>query len=141
MAQHNLADPTLPVPTQLVCDTSFLLALRPGDDNPHMASAQAFARRLRPSIAALQLVAWIVLPVLQECYHIILTGNLRRTWQALDPATRPANWLALYKSAPDTLKRGLPDLHRFEALLATLVRWISASAISLPITSFCPRMP
>jgi len=120
MALRDLADPTITLPPQLVFDTSFLLALRPGDDNPYTETAQAFARRLRPSIAALQSVAWIVLPVLQECYHIILTGSLRRAWQALDPTTRPANWLALYKHAPDVLGQGLPELRRFDALLATI---------------------
>jgi predicted nucleic acid-binding protein len=120
MALHDLADPTTPLPAQLVFDTSFLLALRPGDDNPHAEAAQGFARRLRPAIAALELVAWLVLPVLQECYHIILTGSLRRAWQTLDPAMRPANWLALYKQEPDTLAQGLPELNRFDALLATI---------------------
>lgn len=120
MTLRNLADPTIALPSQLVFDTSFLLALRPGDDNPHSETAQAFARRLRPSISALELVAWIVLPVLQECYHIILTGSLRRIWQTLNPTTRPANWLALYKREPDVLKQGLLELTRFDALLATL---------------------
>ncbi len=120
MALHDLADLTTPLPAQLAFDTSFLLALRPGDDNPYAEAAQRFARCLRPAIAALESVAWLVLPVLQGCYHIILTGNLRRTWQTLDPATRPANWLALYKRDPDTLGRGLPELSRFDALLATI---------------------
>jgi len=52
MALRDLADPTITLPSQLVFDTSFLLALRPGDDNPCAEMAQAFARRLRPSIAA-----------------------------------------------------------------------------------------
>ena len=120
MALHDLADLTAPLPAQLAFDTSFLLALRPGDDNPHAEAAQGFARRLRPTIAALELVAWLVLPVLQECYHIILTGSLRRAWQTLAPATRPANWLALYKQDPATLDQGLPELSRFDALLATI---------------------
>jgi len=120
MALCDLADPTIALPSQIVLDTSFLLVLRPGDDNPDAAAAQAFARRLRSAIAALESVAWIALPVLQECYHVILTGSLRRTWEALPPTTRPANWLALYKRQPDLLKQGLPDLGRFDALLATI---------------------
>ena len=75
---------------QLVFDTSFLLALRPDDDKPHAVATQAFARRLRPCIAALESVAWLVMPVIQECYHIILTGVMRRAWQNQDPTTRPA---------------------------------------------------
>jgi predicted nucleic acid-binding protein len=120
MTLYNLADPTIALPSQLVLDTSFLLALRPGDDNPQAGAALAFARRLRPAIAALKVAAWIVLPVLQECYHIILTGSLRRTWETLDPTTRPANWLALYKRQPTFLKQGLPELSHFDALLATI---------------------
>ncbi len=120
MALYDLADPTLALPSQLVLDASFLLALRPGDGNPYAAAVQAFARRLRPAIAALELAAWIVLPVLQECYHIILTGRLRRTWETLNPTTRPANWLALYKRQPEILKQGLADLRRFDTLLATI---------------------
>ena len=91
MALYDLADPAVLLPTQLVLDSSLLLALRPGDDNPRAASAQAFVRCLRPRIAGLELVTWLLLPVLQECYHIILTSSLRRAWQALDPVTRPAN--------------------------------------------------
>lgn len=117
-ALYDLADPDVPLPLQLVFDSSFLLALRPGDDNPHAAAAQAFARRLRSRIAALELIGWLVIPVLQECYHIMLAGSLRRAWQALDPDTRPANWLALYKQDPDTLLLGLPELHRLDGLLA-----------------------
>lgn len=120
MALHDLANPTTSLPAQLVFDTSFLLALRPGDDNPYAEAAQGFARRLRTAIASLELVAWLVLPVLQECYHIILASSLRRVWQTLDPATRPANWLALYKQEPVVLDRGLPALHRFDALLAAI---------------------
>ena len=115
---YDLADPDVPLPSQLVFDSSFLLALRPGDDNPNTAAVQAFARRLRPRIAAIELVGWLVMPVLQECYHIILAGSLRRAWQTQDPGTRPANWLALYKRDPDTLGLGLPDLRRFDDLLA-----------------------
>jgi len=132
MPLRDLADPTITLPPQLVFDTSFLLALRPGDGNPYTETAQAFARRLRPSIAALQSVAWIVLPVLQECYHIILTGSLRRAWQALDPTTRPANWLALYKHAPDVLGQGLPELSRFDALLATIPTTLAAQQNQAP---------
>lgn len=139
MALHDLANLTTPLPAQLAFDTSFLLALCPGDDNPHAEAAQEFARRLRPAIATLELVAWLVLPVLQECYHIILAGSLRRAWQTLDPATRPANWLALYKHDPDTLDQGLPELRRFDALLATIPATLArpqdqvlASAAGLP---------
>jgi hypothetical protein len=38
MALRDLADPTITLPPQLVFDTSFLLALRPGDDNPYTES-------------------------------------------------------------------------------------------------------
>jgi predicted nucleic acid-binding protein len=120
MALYNLADSTLPLPPQLAFDTSFLLALRPDDDNPHSAIAQAFVRQIRPRIAAIEQVAWVVMPVLQECYHIILSSNLRRVWQTLPPSTRPANWLTLYKKDPATLKQGLPDLRRFDELLAAI---------------------
>lgn len=119
MALYDLADPAVSLPSQLVFDSSYLLALRPGDDNPRAEVAQAFARRLRSRIAAIESVAWLVMPVLQECYHIILTGSLRRVWQEMDPTTRPANWLALYKREPGALKAGLPDLERFDALLKT----------------------
>jgi predicted nucleic acid-binding protein len=120
MALYDLADPDVLLPSQLVLDSSLLLALRPDDDNPHVAVAQAFVRRLRPRIAELELVVWLPLPVLQECYHIILTSSLRRVWQALDPVTRPANWLAAYKHDPTLLRFGLPELARFDTLLATI---------------------
>ena len=133
---HDFSDLSTPLPAQLVFDTSFLLALRPDDDNPHAAVTQAFARRLRPRIAALESVAWLVLPVIQECYHIILTGVMRRAWQNQDPATRPANWLALYKRDPAIIKLGLPALDRFDTLLATIpMTWARlADQISPAIT-------
>jgi hypothetical protein len=119
VALFDLAQPDAPLPAQIVFDSSFLLALRPTDDNPQAAVVQAFARRLRPYIAAIELAAWLVIPALQECYHVILTGSLRHAWQGLDPATRPANWLALYKREPARLKTGLAEIERFDRLLAT----------------------
>jgi len=120
MALYNLADPAIPLPQQLVIDSSLLLALRPGDDNPYAAAAQAFVRRLRPCIAAFETAAWVPLPVLQECYHIILTRHLRRVWELLDSADRLPNWLALYKRQPDLLHGGYVDITRFDDLLATI---------------------
>lgn len=120
MALYNLADPAAPLPQQLVIDSSLLLALRPGDDNPHAMAAQAFVRRLRPYIAALEMVAWVPLPVLQECYHIILTRHLRHVWESLDSASRLPNWLALYKRQPELLCDGFSDIARFDDLLATI---------------------
>jgi predicted nucleic acid-binding protein len=118
MALYNLADPDAPLPSQLAFDTSFLLALRPLDDNPRTDAAQSFARRVRRGIKAIELVAWLMMPVLQECYHIILTSNLRRLWQSMDSATRPANWLTLYKQTPDSLEKGFAEIEQFDTLLA-----------------------
>ena len=120
MALYDLADPATPLPQQLIIDSSLLLALRPDDDNPHAMAAQAFARRLRPCIAALEMVAWVPLPVLQECYHVILTRHLRRVWESLDPADRLPNWLALYKRQPERLIGGCADITRFDDLLAAI---------------------
>lgn len=128
MALYNLADPAIPMPQQLVVDSSLLLALRPGDDNPYTTIAQAFVRRLRPCIAALEMVAWVPLPVLQECYHIILTRHLRRVWESQDTAARLPNWLAMYKRQPDLLHGGYADMARFDDLLA-----------AIPLTSVQPE--
>jgi len=38
MALHDLTDPTAPLPSQLVLDSSLLLALRTGDDNSTLAA-------------------------------------------------------------------------------------------------------
>jgi predicted nucleic acid-binding protein len=116
----DLTDPNLKLPFQIAIDSSLLLALRPSDDNPHAAAAQAFIRRLRPHIHALELVAWVPLPVIQECYHIILTHHLRRAWELLDPATRFPNWLTAYKHQPDLLVGGLRHLRRFDELLSAI---------------------
>ena len=127
MALYNFANPDLVLPSQLAIDSSLLLALRPADDNPHRAEAQAFIGRLRPKIMALELVVWLVMPVLQECCRILLTNHLRRAWQAMPPASRPPNWLAAYKQAPTLIQSGLADLAHFDALLAaipvTVARW------------------
>lgn len=120
MALYDLADPAVTLPQQLVIDSSLLLALRPGDDNSSAAVARAFVRRLRAHIAAFEVVAWVPLPVLQECYHIILTHHLRRAWESVDPAVRLPNWLALYKRQPELLRGGLADIVRFDDLLAAI---------------------
>ncbi|MBN1874735.1 MAG: hypothetical protein JXA33_10935 [Anaerolineae bacterium] len=120
MALYDLADSATPLPQQLVIDSSLLLALRPGDDNPHAIAAQAFVRRLRPCIAAFELVAWAPLPVLQECYHILLTHHLQHAWKSLDPAARLPNGLAMYKHQPELLRGGFADIARFDDLLAAI---------------------
>ena len=128
MALYDLADPAVPLPPQLVVDSSLLLALRPGDDNPHALAAQRFIRRLRQQIAAYQMVAWLLMPVLQECYHVILANSLRRTlrpgsgqaWAAMDPVARPPNWLVMYKRQPELLRVGFPELAEFGRILATI---------------------
>jgi predicted nucleic acid-binding protein len=120
MALYDLGDPTTSLPQQLVVDTSLLLALRPADDNPHAASARAFVQRVGERIANYEMVAWLPLPVLQECYHIILANGLRRAWEAMDPTTRPPNWLKAYKDQPTLLQIHIPELTRFRELLAAI---------------------
>ena len=120
MTLYNLADPAMPLPPQLVVDSSLLLALRLGDDNPNALAAQGFVRRLRQQIATYQMVAWLLMPVLQECYHVILANSLRRTWVAMDPVARPPNWLVMYKRQPELLKVGFPELAEFGKILATI---------------------
>lgn len=90
MALYDLADSTIPLPSQLVIDTSLLLALCPADDNPNAASARAFVHRIEERIAAYEMIAWLTLPVLQECYHIILANGLRRAWEA-DGSGQPSS--------------------------------------------------
>jgi predicted nucleic acid-binding protein len=120
MPLYDLADPTVPLPGQLVADTSLLLALRTGDDNPHAAAAYRFIARLGQAIANRSLILWLPTAVRQECYHIILSHALRRTWAGLDPATRPANWLAAYKQQPALLASGFADLATFDEILASI---------------------
>lgn len=120
MPAYDLSDPSVPLPPQMVLDTSLLLALRPADDNPWASAARTFVRRMEERIADLALVAWLPLSVLQECYHVILANGLRKAWEAMDPLGRPANWLSAYKKRPELLKRCLPELARFRELLAAI---------------------
>lgn len=120
MALFDLADPRLPLPTQLVLDSSILLALRPGDDNPQARSVRRFMRRVMQSIADYQLVGWLLTPVLQECYHIILSRSLRRAWEAMPPQDRPRNWLAAYKQHPSLLALGLAEIAQLDAILSDI---------------------
>jgi predicted nucleic acid-binding protein len=120
MALYDLTDPHLVLPSQLVVDTSLLLALRPADDNPHTVAARAFIRRISQQIAACTMVAWLPLPVLQECYHVILTNGLRRIWKTMERAIRPPTWLKAYKDQPDLLQVCFPELTRFRELLAAI---------------------
>ena len=68
MALFDLADATIPLPAQLVLDTSVLLACRTGDDNPYATAAQHFISRLGQKIVDYQMLVWLLIPVLQECY-------------------------------------------------------------------------
>ena len=120
MALYDLADPTTPVPGQLVLDSSLLLALRKGDDNPKAEAAHGFIQRLGQQIADRKTVAWLLIPVLQECYHVILSRSLRRSWAGIAPAVRPANWLAAYKHRPELLAAGFADLTSFDEILASI---------------------
>lgn len=106
----DLAKEAVPLPMQLVLDTSLLLACREGDDNPFSQAAQKFIRRLGERIAEYQMVVWLLCPVLQECYQIILSQSLRRSWAALPSDKRPPNWLAAYKHQPDLLAAGFADM-------------------------------
>lgn len=128
MALYNLADPATPLPGQLVLDSSLLLALRTGDDNPKASVAHRFVRSLGAQIAAHQTVAWLVMPVLQECYHVILSRSLRRSWEAMPPESRFPNWLAAYKHRPELLAAGFADLRSFDEILA-----------AIPLTPVRPR--
>ncbi len=120
MAVYDIADPHIPLPAQLVVDTSLLLALRSGDDNPQAPLAREFIRRLRQQILAYRTVAWLPISVRQECYHVILANRLRYMWEKMDPATRPPNWLVMYKRQPELLTAGFPDLLEFDRILATI---------------------
>ena len=120
MTRRDLMDEQAPVSGQIVVDTSILLALRDADDNPEAKAARDFMRRLRQQIEGLQVVAWLPLPVLQECYHIILSRSLRRVWETLPEQGRPANWLAAYKRNPELLARGFADLAVFDQIIASI---------------------
>lgn len=127
MALVDLANPG-PAPTQLVIDSSLLLALRPGDDNPRAMIAHRFIGWLGQQVIDQQTAAWLLPSVLQECYHIILSRAIRRAWEGMPPTTRPANWLAAYKHQPDLLATGFADLTNFDAILA-----------AIPVTPAQPR--
>jgi len=71
MAVYDLADPDAPLPPQMVFDSSFLLALRPADDNPQAAAIQAFVRPLRPYIRRL-LWSWIMGQVASDLIRCII---------------------------------------------------------------------
>lgn len=120
MALYNLADPTTALPSQLVLDSSLLLALRKGDDNPQAITAYRFIKALGAQVAAQRTVAWLLMPVLQECYHVILSRSLRRSWEAMVPESRPPNWLAAYKRRPELLAAGFADLQSFDQILAAI---------------------
>ncbi|MCD4670610.1 MAG: PIN domain-containing protein [Actinomycetia bacterium] len=120
MALHDLADPATPLPGQVVLDSSLLLALRKGDDNPNARAAHQFIRRLGQQIAQYQTVAWLLIPVLQECYHVILSRSLRRSWESMAPENRRPNWLAAYKRQPELIAAGFDNLTRFDDILAAI---------------------
>jgi len=120
MTIRDLTNPRVVLPRQLVLDSSVLLALRKGDDNPHAAAAYRFVERLGREVADRRTIAWLLMPVLQECYHVILSWSLRRTWAVMPTAARPLNWLALYKQQPEVLSEGFADLATFDEILASI---------------------
>ena len=116
----DLGNEAVPLPVHLVLDTSLLLACREGDDNPCSKAAKKFIQRLGQQIGGYQMVAWLLIPVLQECYHIILSRSLRCSWAALSPDRRPPNWLAAYKHQPDLLAAGFAEIATFDDILAAI---------------------
>lgn len=108
------------LPTQLVLDSSLLLALRKDDDNPRAQITRDFIGWLGREILAQQAVAWLLPAVLQECYHVILSRSIRRAWEAMPSTVRPPNWLAAYKQQPELLAAGFPDLNSFDQILAAI---------------------
>lgn len=120
MAVYDLADPETKLPAQLVLDTSLLLACRVGDDNPNAGAVQDFITRLGQQIVAYRTVAWLLPPVLQECYHIILSRALRRAWEKQPPESRAPNWLVAYKQRPGLLAAGFAELTTFDEILASI---------------------
>jgi predicted nucleic acid-binding protein len=120
MSILDLGNEEAPLPVQIVLDTSLLLACREGDDNPCSKAAKKFIQRLGQQIGEYQMVAWLLCPVLQECYHIILSRSLRRSWAALPSDKRPPNWLAAYKHQPDLLTAGFADMADFDDILAAI---------------------
>jgi predicted nucleic acid-binding protein len=129
MAIFDITDPAIALPSQLVADSSLLLALRKGDDNPHAAAAYRFLERLGQAIAERKAILWLPAPVRQECYHVILSRSLHRAWATMPQSNRPPNWLAAYKQQPDLLARGFADLATFDEILA-----------SIPVTPVLPGM-
>ncbi len=127
MGLYDLAD-LRSVPSQLVLDSSLLLALRKGDGNPRAEVARHFIGWLGQQIVDRQTAAWLLPSVLQECYHVILSRGIRRAWEAMPPATRPSNWLAAYKHQPELLAAGFANLKSFDEILA-----------AIPITPAQPR--
>lgn len=143
MALFDLADPSTPLPTQIVLDSSLLLACRQEDDNPQAMAARKFIGRLGQRIADFRMIAWLLPPVLQECYHVILSRSLRRSWEAQLPENRPPNWLAAYKRQPDLLANGFADLKTFDEILAAIPLTLAQPddlASSPPLHSLEDRM-
>lgn len=120
MPLYDLSDQNIALPEQFVPDSSLLLALRHGDDNPNALAAYRFIERLGQEIAAFKTIVWLPTSVLQECYHIILSRSLRRAWAEMPAKTRPPNWLMAYKQQPDLLITGLADLDTFDQILAAI---------------------
>jgi predicted nucleic acid-binding protein len=120
MALFDLADPSVPLPTQFILDSSLLLACRAEDDNPLAHAAKQFVKRMEERIAAYQMIAWLPAPVLQECYHVILSRGLRRAWETQPREDRRPNWLAAYKNQPNLLAVGFDDMAKFDEILAAI---------------------
>ena len=91
-------------------------------------TARRILKKRAWEIAERKIIVWLLAPVLQECYHIILSRSLRRSWAAMPVSERPPNWLATYKQQPELLSAGFADLTTFDEILA-----------SIPVTPVFPR--
>ena len=120
MTLYDLADSNLSLPAQLIADCSLLLALRPEDDNPNSQAAYRFIESVGREADRFNTVLWLPTPVLQECYHIILSRCLRRVCANLPHESRPPDWLAAYKQQPHLLAEGFADLEAFDEILASI---------------------
>lgn len=100
MATFDLTDPGCALPSSLVPDSSLLLALRKDDDNPQAGAAYRFIERIGREIAERKIIVWLLAPVLQECYHIILSRSLRRSWAAMPVSERMLHFITAYYLLP-----------------------------------------
>jgi len=122
----DFRDPTIPLPSFLLVDTSvWLQALRPHvvQQTPYHQDAKNFVKRLEQEAIAGTVVPLVTVAVLEECIFKILASNFATV--AISRGLHPRQWPEVYKDSPDLIESQFySQVEQFYHALCGIPVWI-----------------